>query len=289
MRRRESTDGRSKLTATPTTRLYCTFGVSTIERGSREEDLSTEYPQAQQDPRLSQADEHPRGPNWSSRSGGRRVVSVSPPSLTVAMPHRLSRLSRSSDFQRIYRRGHSTASRFLVLYSFKRPPERGDEGPRLGLSVSKKMGGAVVRNRVKRLLREAFMASAQASVRGVRSRADRAPTTARPPRSRERRREGTGLRGGPRPVPPRGPAQGGRQVMSKVFIALIRVYQYARLPCWASAASTILRAPTTPSAPCASTGVLRGHRARRLAPSALQPLQQRRLRPRAATPSGLRP
>jgi ribonuclease P protein component len=66
------------------------------------------------------------------------------------------RLSRSSDFQRIYRQGSSTASRFLVLYWFARPSEAGDEGPRLGLSVSKKLGGAVVRNRIKRLLREAF-------------------------------------------------------------------------------------------------------------------------------------
>lgn len=76
------------------------------------------------------------------------------------MPARLSRLSRSSDFQRIYRRGTSTASRFLVLYSFKRPAEASAASPRLGLSVSKKMGGAVVRNRIKRLLREAFMAHA---------------------------------------------------------------------------------------------------------------------------------
>jgi len=70
------------------------------------------------------------------------------------------RLSRSSDFQRIYRQGSSTASRFLVLYSFKRPAETGTEGPRLGLSVSKKLGGAVVRNRVKRLLREAVQGCA---------------------------------------------------------------------------------------------------------------------------------
>jgi ribonuclease P protein component len=70
------------------------------------------------------------------------------------------RLSRSSDFQRIYRQGSSTASRFLVLYSFKRPAETGAEGPRLGLSVSKKLGGAVVRNRVKRLLREAVQGCA---------------------------------------------------------------------------------------------------------------------------------
>ena len=75
------------------------------------------------------------------------------------MAPKRSRLSRSSDFQRIYRQGSSTASRFLVLYSFKRPAESGGDGPRLGLSVSKKLGGAVVRNRVKRLLREAFAAS----------------------------------------------------------------------------------------------------------------------------------
>jgi ribonuclease P protein component len=76
------------------------------------------------------------------------------------MATRRPRLSRSSDFQRIYRQGNSTASRFLVLYSFKRAPEMGAEGPRLGLSVSKKLGGAVVRNRVKRLLREAFQGCA---------------------------------------------------------------------------------------------------------------------------------
>jgi ribonuclease P protein component len=76
------------------------------------------------------------------------------------MASKRSRLSRSSDFQRIYRQGSSTASRFLVLYSFKRPAEAGAEGPRLGLSVSKKLGGAVVRNRVKRLLREAVQRNA---------------------------------------------------------------------------------------------------------------------------------
>lgn len=63
------------------------------------------------------------------------------------------RLSRSAEFERVYRHGRSTANRHLVLYSFPNPSV---ERPRVGFSVSRKVGGAVERNRVKRLLREAF-------------------------------------------------------------------------------------------------------------------------------------
>jgi ribonuclease P protein component len=63
------------------------------------------------------------------------------------------RLSRSAEFERVYRQGRSTANRHLVLYTFPNPAA---QRPRLGLSVSRKVGGAVERNRVKRLLREAF-------------------------------------------------------------------------------------------------------------------------------------
>jgi ribonuclease P protein component len=65
------------------------------------------------------------------------------------------RLSRSGEFDRVYRDGSSHATRYLVLYTFpRRDEESGDV--RLGVSVSRKVGGAVDRNRVKRALREAF-------------------------------------------------------------------------------------------------------------------------------------
>jgi ribonuclease P protein component len=73
---------------------------------------------------------------------------------------RRRRLSRSAEFERVYRQGRSKANRFLVLYAFPREVAAADEGPRLGLSVARRVGGAVERNRVKRLLREAFWAEA---------------------------------------------------------------------------------------------------------------------------------
>jgi ribonuclease P protein component len=72
--------------------------------------------------------------------------------------HRRHRLSRSRDFDAVYRHGRSVSTRFLVLYWFARGDARGEDGggPRLGLAVPKAVGTAVVRNKMKRRLRESL-------------------------------------------------------------------------------------------------------------------------------------
>ena len=67
---------------------------------------------------------------------------------------RANRLTRSRDFDAVYRQGRSTSTRFLILYWF--PREDGEAATRLGIAVPKKAGGAVTRNRLKRRLREVW-------------------------------------------------------------------------------------------------------------------------------------
>src|SRR4051794_16787680 len=68
------------------------------------------------------------------------------------------RLSRSGDFDRVYREGQSHGNRYLVLYAFPRADDDADD-VRLGVSVSRKVGGSVDRNAVKRAIKEAFWAA----------------------------------------------------------------------------------------------------------------------------------
>jgi ribonuclease P protein component len=58
----------------------------------------------------------------------------------------------SKDFSRVYNRGRSKANPVLVMYVLS----NGKEYNRIGISVSKKVGKSVVRNRVKRLIKEAY-------------------------------------------------------------------------------------------------------------------------------------
>ena len=62
------------------------------------------------------------------------------------------RVKKNKDFQRVFKHGKSFANRQFVIYSLR---TEGQEEFRLGISVSKKIGNAVTRNRIKRYVRQA--------------------------------------------------------------------------------------------------------------------------------------
>ena len=59
---------------------------------------------------------------------------------------------KNRDFQIVYKKGKSTANKYLVMYVLKNETEEN----RLGIQVSKKVGNSVVRHRVTRLIRESY-------------------------------------------------------------------------------------------------------------------------------------
>ena len=72
---------------------------------------------------------------------------------------RRDRLRSRRDFERLTREGERRASPSFVVFVSSAPrrgPETGGPRPRLGVTASRKLGGAVVRNRVKRRIRECF-------------------------------------------------------------------------------------------------------------------------------------
>ncbi|WP_207719472.1 MULTISPECIES: ribonuclease P protein component [unclassified Clostridium] len=62
------------------------------------------------------------------------------------------RLKKNAEFRVVYRKGKSFSNNLLVLYIYKNKKDFN----RLGIVVSKKVGKSVIRNRIKRLIKESF-------------------------------------------------------------------------------------------------------------------------------------
>ncbi|MBM7855828.1 ribonuclease P protein component [Desulfohalotomaculum tongense] len=63
---------------------------------------------------------------------------------------KLVNLKRNTEFRRVYKYGYSAADKYLVIYKLK----SGSDLVRVGFTISKKLGKAVVRNKIKRKLKE---------------------------------------------------------------------------------------------------------------------------------------
>lgn len=117
-----------------------------------QEDLSTVECEQEPDSRLQTPDENPLGARdieTQEAEGKKTPGSVNVQKATFS---RSERLSRAADFDRVYFEGKRIASSALVLFFCP----SGGQKTRLGLSVGKRIGKAVTRNRVKRRLRDVF-------------------------------------------------------------------------------------------------------------------------------------
>ncbi|WP_059172211.1 ribonuclease P protein component [Bacillus sp. FJAT-27445] len=74
------------------------------------------------------------------------------------------RIKKNKEFQEAFKKGRSTANRQFIVYILKK-----EEQPsfRIGLSVSKKVGNAVVRNRIKRYIRQSIFEMKDGLAEGI--------------------------------------------------------------------------------------------------------------------------
>lgn len=64
------------------------------------------------------------------------------------------RIKKNKEFQEVFKKGQSFANRQFVVYKLSK---QNQDHFRIGLSISKKIGNAVTRNRIKRYIRQAFL------------------------------------------------------------------------------------------------------------------------------------
>jgi len=71
-------------------------------------------------------------------------------------------LTKNHEFKRLYNKGKSVASKFVVIYCIR----NGKDENKLGITVSTKLGGAVQRNRVRRRLKEIYRLNEHTLLKG---------------------------------------------------------------------------------------------------------------------------
>jgi ribonuclease P protein component len=154
-RRASRTAGRREIGATT---AYTAVPLALSFGPIDEADLPAEEAEASQDPWVPGPQPDPFRPRHPAAPASKGPQAPHP--LTLASEGRPDarrrRLSRSGDFDRVYREGNSSANRYLVVYSFSRREDESDDGARLGLSVGRKVGKAATRNKVRRAVRESF-------------------------------------------------------------------------------------------------------------------------------------
>jgi ribonuclease P protein component len=109
--------------------------------------ISSAYEKTEKDARLSRENEHRRRTRGNQEEKEKRTEKTGCLKKTI-----LQSLTRKSEFHMVFEQGRKFPSRHLFIYILPNRLGR----PRLGLAVSRKVGNAVTRNRVKRRLREIF-------------------------------------------------------------------------------------------------------------------------------------
>jgi ribonuclease P protein component len=132
-----------------------------------EKDLPTAQSQTHPQARIPSTHGNPRGPQGAQTQAreGPHAPSDHHPAQAASLSAvatnasfgAADRLHRSAEFVRLQREGARERVTHFVLYAGKiQTSDRGGERSRLGVTVSRRIGGAVVRNRVKRRVRECF-------------------------------------------------------------------------------------------------------------------------------------